>query len=255
MAITLKSADELSLMREAGRHVGEVLQILKDAVRPGVVVADLDAIVREEYAKRGVTPTFLHYKAHPDQPPYPATVCISVNDQIVHGVPGSRALEPRDVVKLDVTAELDGYIADAAITAVIPPVSHVAEKLVQSSQAAFERAFRIAKSGVRVSELGRQVETEVNRWGFAVIHDMCGHGVGRALHEQPSVPNFFSPFTPGILSDGLVIALEPIICESPTAVFEDDDGWTIRTENGCLAAHYEHTIVIHEGRAEILTAA
>ncbi len=101
----------------------------------------------------------------------------------------------------------------------------------------------------------RAVEAEVNRWGHSVIHDMCGHGVGRALHEQPSVPNFFSPFTPGVLSEGLVIALEPIICERPSEVYEDDDGWTIRTANGCLAAHYEHTILITAGRAEILTAA
>jgi methionyl aminopeptidase len=106
-----------------------------------------------------------------------------------------------------------------------------------------------------VSELGRAVESEVERWGHAVIHDMCGHGVGRALHEKPSVPNFYSPFTPGRLEEGLVIALEPIICERPSPVVEDDDGWTIRTANGCLAAHYEHTIVITEHGAEILTAA
>jgi methionyl aminopeptidase len=108
---------------------------------------------------------------------------------------------------------------------------------------------------VRISELGRAVEAEVLRWGHAVIHDMCGHGVGRALHEQPSVPNFFSPFTPGRLQEGLVIALEPIIAESATDVYEDDDGWTLRTMNGCLAAHFEHTIMIREGKVEILTAA
>jgi methionyl aminopeptidase len=138
---------------------------------------------------------------------------------------------------------------------VIPPVTARANNLAQCAQKAFRRAMKIAAADVRVAELGRAVETEVHRWGHAVIPDMCGHGVGRALHETPSVPNFFSPFTPGRLEDGLVIALEPIIAESPTRVVEDADGWTIRTATGCLAAHYEHTIVIRAGSAEVLTAA
>jgi len=247
--MTIESKNDLTAMRAIGKLVAETLREMRASLAPKMTTAQLDEIGAKYLRKHGArSAPQLTYD-------FPGFNCISVNDEVVHGVPNDRPLAPGDVVKIDVTAELDGYFADAAITAVIPPVSRAAEKLVQSSQAAFERAFRVAKSGLRVSELGRQVETEVNRWGFSVIHDMCGHGVGRALHEQPSVPNFFSPFTPGVLSEGLVIALEPIICESPTDVYEDDDGWTIRTGNGCLAAHYEHTIVIHEGRAEILTAA
>jgi methionyl aminopeptidase len=154
-----------------------------------------------------------------------------------------------------VTAELDGYIADSAYTAIIPPRSTAANNLAQCAKAAFKRGFAVAAPGVRIAEVGRAVETEVRRWGHAVIREMCGHGVGRALHEKPSVPNYFSPFTPGTLAEGMVIALEPIIAERPSPVFEGDDGWTIRTATGCLAAHYEHTIVVREGRAEILTAA
>jgi methionyl aminopeptidase len=247
--MTIQSKNDLAAMRAIGKLVAGTLREMRAALAPKMTTAQLDEIGAKYLRRHGArSAPQLTYN-------FPGFNCISVNDEVVHGVPDNRPLVAGDVVKIDVTAELDGYIADAAITAVIPPVSPAAEQLVQSAQAAFERAFRIAKSGVRVAELGRQVETEVARWGFAVIHDMCGHGVGRALHEQPSVPNFFSPFTPGVLTDGLVIALEPIICESATDVYEDDDGWTLRTQNGCLAAHYEHTIVIHEGRAEILTAA
>ena len=247
--MTIESEGDLVAMRAIGRLVAETLREMQASLAPRMTTAQLDEIGANYLRRHGArSAPQLTYD-------FPGFNCISVNDGVVHGVPNDRPLAAGDVVKIDVTAELDGYIADAAVTAVIPPVSPAAEKLVQSARASFERAFRIAKAGVRIAELGRQVEAEVNRWGFTVIHDMCGHGVGRALHEQPSVPNFFSPFTPGVLSEGLVIALEPIICESPTDVYEDDDGWTIRTENGCLAAHYEHTIVIHDGRAEILTAA
>jgi methionyl aminopeptidase len=158
-------------------------------------------------------------------------------------------------VKIDVTAELDGFIADAAITVLIPPITTAAHNLAQCARAAFKRALAVATARTRIAELGRAVETEVEYWGHSVIRDMCGHGVGRALHESPSVPNFYSPSTIGRLERGMVIALEPIIAERPTPVEEGADGWTIRTVTGCLAAHYEHTIVIQEGRAEILTAA
>jgi len=160
-----------------------------------------------------------------------------------------------DVVKIDVTAELDGFIADSAITVIIPPGTPPAQSLKRCAKAAFDRALSVAVPRTRIAELGRAVEAEVERWGHAVVHDMCGHGVGRALHEPPSVPNFFSPFTPGQLEEGLVIALEPIISATPSAVVEDVDGWTLRTATGCLAAHYEHTIVIRGDHAEILTAA
>jgi methionyl aminopeptidase len=247
--VTIESGNDLEAMRAVGKLVARALREMRASLEPGMTTAQLDDVGAKFLRKHGArSAPQLTYD-------FPGFNCISVNDEVVHGVPSDRVLAAGDVVKIDVTAELDGYIADAAITAVIPPVSPEADRLVQTAMAAFERAFRIAKAGVRVSELGRQVETEVNRRGHAVIHDMCGHGVGRALHEKPTVPNFFSPFTPGILSEGLVIALEPIICESPSEVYESDDGWTLCTETGVLAAHYEHTILIHEGRAEILTAA
>lgn len=246
--MTIQSASDLASMRAVGRLVAQAIREMHRVVAPGMTTEQLDA-VGERYLRR-------HGARSAPQLTYdfPGFNCISVNDEIVHGVPGPRVLKAGDVVKIDVTAELDGYIADSAITVIIPPVTTRAHNLAQSAKAAFKRAAKLVAANVRVAELGREVETEVERWGHAVVHEMCGHGVGRALHEPPSVPNFFSPFTPGRLADGMVIALEPIISESKTAVVEDEDGWTMRTANGCLAAHYEHTVLVRGGGVEILTA-
>lgn len=247
--MTIQSKSDLQGMRAVGKLVAEALKTMRAAVRPGMTTEQLDDVGAVYLRARGArSAPQLTYD-------FPGFNCISVNDEVVHGVPGSRVLGPGDLVKIDVTAELDGYIADAAISVVLPPATTLANNLAACARVAFKRAIKTANAGVRIAELGRAVQTEVERWGHTVIRDMGGHGVGRRLHEPPSVPNFFSPFTPGRLEEGLVIALEPIIAERPTAVFEDDDGWTIRTATGCLAAHYEHTIVIRNGRGEILTAA
>jgi methionyl aminopeptidase len=247
--MTIESKSDLASMRAVGKLVAQALREMREAVRPGMTTAQLDDVGGAFLRRRGArSAPQLTYA-------FPGFNCISVNDEVVHGIPGPRVLKPGDVLKIDVTAELDGYIADSAITIVLPPGTPRANNLAQCAKAAFKKALKVAEQGVRIAELGRTVEHEVERWGHSVIHEMCGHGVGRGLHEPPSVPNFFSPFTPGHLKEGLVIALEPIIAESPTRLTEDGDGWTIRTVSGCLAAHYEHTIVIRDGRAEILTAA
>jgi methionyl aminopeptidase len=247
--MTIKSKSDLHGMRSVGRLVALAIREMRSALAPGMTTGQLDDVGAKFLRRHGArSAPQLTYN-------FPGFNCISVNDEIVHGVPGSRVLRGGDVVKIDVTAELDGFIADSAVTVVIPPVSTAANNLAQCARAAFQRAVRVAGAGVPVAELGRTVEKEVERWGHSVIREMCGHGVGRGLHEEPSVPNFYSRLTRDRLEDGLVIALEPIIAQSRTGVVEDDDGWTIRTANGSLAAHYEHTIVISGDRAEILTAA
>jgi methionyl aminopeptidase len=247
--VTIESKSDLAGMRAVGRLVALALQEMKNALRPGMTTAELDDIgagfLRRHGARSAPQLTY----------DFPGFNCISVNDEIVHGVPGPRRITAGDVVKIDVTAELDGLIADSAVTALVPPVSSRARSLVHCARSAFDRALKRAAADLRIAELGRVVENEVHRWGHSVVRDMTGHGVGRALHEEPSVPNFYSPFIPGRLEEGMVIALEPIISERPTGLVEGDDGWTIRTANGCLAAHHEHTIVIRGGRAEVLTIA
>ena len=247
--MTIGSKSDLTGMRAVGKLVGRAIQEMQAAVRPGLTTEQLDdvgaAFLRRHGARSAPQLTY----------DFPGFNCISVNDEVVHGVPGRRVLQPSDVVKIDVTAELDGFIADAAVTVVIPPVTPRAHNLTQCTRSAFKRAIKTAVARTKVAEVGRAVETEVERWGYSVVRDMCGHGVGRALHEQPSVPNFFSPLTPGRLGEGLVIALEPIISATKTRVVEAPDGWTMRTRNGSLAAHHEHTIVIRGGKAEVLTAA
>ena len=247
--MTVQSSSDLAGMRAVGKLVAQALREMRSAAAPGMTTGQLDDVGAAFLRKRGArSAPQLTYD-------FPGFNCISVNDEVVHGIPGPRVLKPNDVLKIDVTAELDGYIADAAITVVLPPGTARARALAQCAEAAFTKAVRVAAARVRIAELGRAVEAEVETWGCSVVRDLSGHGVGRRLHEPPSVPNFFSPLTRGTLEDGLVIALEPIVSESPTEVFEDEDGWTIRTASGCLAAHYEHTIVIREGRAEVLTAA
>lgn len=235
-------------MRAVGRLVALALREMSAAARPGMTTAQLDSVGARFLRRHGArSAPQLTYD-------FPGFNCISVNDEVVHGVPGPRVLQPGDLIKIDVTAELDGYIADAAISVSLPPVSTTAHRLRRCAKSAFECALTVATPGTCIAELGRAVEKEVHKRGHAVIRDMCGHGVGRALHEKPTVPNFFSPFTLGTLDEGLVIALEPIISAASSPIIEDDDGWTIRTTTGCLAAHYEHTILIRDGAPLILTA-
>lgn len=246
--MTIDSVEDLAAMRRVGRLVALAIEEMRSAAQPGMTTEQLDDVGAKFLRRHGArSAPQLTYA-------FPGFNCISVNDEVVHGVPGARVLQPGDVLKIDVTAELDGYIADSAVTVVLPPASTRANNLIECAKAAFKEAFKVAAVDLPISELGRAVETEVKRWKHTVLHDLCGHGVGRALHEQPSVPNFYSEMTPGRLTEGMVIALEPIISESKTGLVECPDGWTIRTRTGCLAAHYEHTIVVHSQGAELLTA-
>jgi methionyl aminopeptidase len=247
--MTISSQVDLTGMTRIGRLVGLALKTMREAVRPGMTTAELDDVGAAFLRSHGaLSAPQLTYG-------FPGFTCISVNEQAIHGIPGSRVLQPRDVVKIDVSAELDGYVADAAITVVIPPVTAEARKLRRCAEVALERALDVARAGTRLSEIGRAVENEVRRRGFSVLRELCGHGLGRKLHEEPSVPNYYSPLTKGTLTKGLVIAVEPIVAAEPARVVDERDGWTVRTHNRVLAAHHEHTIVIMDGAPLVLTAA
>jgi methionyl aminopeptidase len=246
--MSIESRADLAGILAVGRVVGETLRELRLAVRPGVTTSWLDALAANALRRSGARPAPALLIG------FPGSCCVSVNDEAVHGVPGPRLLRPGDLVKLDVTAELQGYVADAAVTVVVPPVAAEAARLANCTRAALARALDGARAGHALSTIGRAVETEVRRRGFHVLSELCGHGTGRAIWEEPSVPNVEVP-GPGVMREGLVLAIEPIVAARPDRVVEAADGWTLRTRGGSLAAHAEHTIVVRRGRPLVVTAA
>jgi methionyl aminopeptidase len=246
--MSIKSEADWRGLRAVGRIVQLTLDALEHHARTGVTTGELDRVASEVFAAHGArsAPRLVYG--------FPGTVLISVNDEVVHGIPGSRRLEAGDVLKLDVTAEKAGYMADAARTMVLEGASEVARQLCGCVRTAFRRALKVARAGNLVSEIGRAIEAEVQRCGFCVIRGLGGHGIGRTIHEAPSVPNYYDPHQRDVLTAGLVLTIEPIIsCGSGEAV-EDRDGWTIRTKDRSLAAHHEHTLVITNQRPVLLTA-
>jgi methionyl aminopeptidase len=247
--MSIHSQADLEGLRRIGRIVAEALRVMQDRLAPGMTTADLDAIGAAVLARHGARPTPQHTYG------FPAACCISVNDEVVHGIPGARVLRAGDVVKLDVTADRDGYVADAARTVVLGPAAADASRLAAAARAAFQRALDFATAGRRIRELGRAVDAEARRHGARVIRELCGHGVGRKIHEPPTVPNYYEPRCLGRFTEGLVVTVEPILCAGSGQAQQPDDGWTVRTSDGSLAAHHEETLVITRGRPLILTAA
>lgn len=247
--MSIGSDDDLRGLRHVGRIVALILAEMRSAAVPGITTGALDAIGGAAMKRLGAR------SAPQATYGFPGFTCISVNDEIVHGVPGSRRLSSGDVVKIDVTAEAGGYVADAARTVIIGQGSPLASRLRQSTIAALGAALKTARAGAPVSVIGRAVERQARADGFAVVRELCGHGVGRAIHEEPEVPNYENRWQRDVLTDGLVIAVEPMLTASPARAVEMADGWTISTSNGALAAHEEHTIVIRHGEPLVLTTA
>ena len=246
--MSIQDEHELKCLRESGRIVRQVLDAMKAEVRPGVTTQYLDEIGARVIAENGArsAPAMVYQ--------FPGANCISLNDEAVHGIPGGRRLTEGDLVKLDVTVEKNGYMADAAITVPVGRVSAQAERLVACAERAFQKAMLVARAGFRVFEIGRIVEREVRKAGFAVIRELGGHGIGRTIHEPPRVPNYPDPQAHQIMKEGLVITVEPIITSGSGQVFTDKDGWTIRTSDGKISAHFEHTLVITAAAPILLTA-
>ncbi len=247
--MSIESAEDLRGLRHVGRIVALVLAEMGAAAAQGITTAALDAIGGAAMKRLGAR------SAPQAAYGFPGFTCISVNDEIVHGVPRSRRLSTGDVLKIDVTAEAGGYVADAARTVIVGRGSALASRLRQSTIAALRAALTAARAGEPVSAIGRAVERQARTDGFAVVRELCGHGVGRSIHEEPEVPNYENRWQRDLLTDGLVIAVEPMLTTSPARAVEMRDGWTIRTSNGALAAHEEHTIVIRRGEPLVLTTA
>jgi methionyl aminopeptidase len=247
--VSITTPEELEHLKAVGAVVYHVLDAMKQGVRPGVTTAELDAIgdkvMREEGAQSA--PALVYQ--------FPGSSCISLNDEAVHGIPRERKLEEGDIVKLDVTVEKNGYMADAALTVPVGEISPEKQRLIACAERAFGKAMLVARAGFRVFEIGRAVEREVRREGFSVIRDLGGHGIGRTIHEAPRIPNYPDPQASQVLTEGMVITVEPIIAAGTGRAILGDDGWTVRTADHKPSAHYEHTLVITKGAPILLTAA
>lgn len=247
--MSINSTEQLEKLRACGIIVARALRAMAKEVRSGVTTAELSEIGSRVLAAHGAR----------SSPPmvygFPGDVCISVNDEIVHGIPGDRVLEPGDLVKLDLTAEKDGFHTDSAISIQVSPDSPKTRELAHCAEKAFRQALGAAIPGNRTKDIGRAVEREVRRRGFSIIRELGGHGIGRTIHEPPSVPNYADFSAQHKLTEGLVITIEPIIAAGSGEVSLDKDGWTFRTTDGSLSAHYEHTVVITRAQPLLLTAA
>ena len=247
--MSIRNRRDFEKLRAIGRIVRETLDRTAAAVRPGITTGELDRIGARVLADRGAV------SAPPKVYGFPGALCISVNDEAIHGIPGDRAVEAGDLVKLDLVAEKEGYYADAAVTVRVGEASATAVALARCAESAFHMAAREARAGHRVYDIGRAVEQETHRCGFRVLRGLCGHGVGRTIHEEPSIPNYYDPRCRQRLHEGLVITIEPIIAVSSGEGELQADKWTIRTADRSLSAHFEHTVVITKGAPILLTAA
>jgi methionyl aminopeptidase len=247
--VTLTSADtrELAGLKAAGAVVAETIAAMRAAVRPGVSTAELDAVAARTFARHGAR------SAPQVDYDFPGFTCISVNDEAVHGIPGERRLRDGDLVKLDVTVEKDGFYADACRSAVVGDAGDEARELIAAADDALELALTAASAGAPINAIGRAIEAAVTARGFSVCEELTGHGIGRRIHEDPDVPNYYVEELDKPLHEGLVMTIEPIIAAGRGEVVESGDGWTVRTADGSPVAHAEHTIVVQRGRPLILT--
>ena len=249
--VKLKTRDEIEAMRESGRIAAETLRLVGAAVAPGVTTRELDAMAEEYIRSRGAEPAFKGYGD--TRNPFPATLCISVDSEVVHGIPGGRVLKDGELVSLDVGVLKDGWYGDHALTFAVGAVSEEKRRLMDVTKESLKVGIEQAVAGNKVHDISFAVESYVAGHGFSVVRDLCGHGLGRSLHEEPSVPNFGKKGTGMVLKDGMTIAIEPMVNAGTWQVVVLDDGWTVVTKDGRPSAHFEHTVAIVDGKAEILT--
>jgi len=246
--IKIKSAHEISLMREAGQIAAEARAACGSLIAPGITTGELDECARRVIEKAGASPSFLGYGG------YPASICCSVNDEVIHGIPSGRRLKSGDIVKIDVGAFYRGYHGDCAATFPVGEISEEAEELIRVTRQSFYEGIKFARPGQRISDISRAIETYTGQYGFSMVRDYVGHGIGTSMHEAPEVPNFYDESHKGPrLLPGMTIAVEPMTNAGTFAVHLMPDGWTVKTADGRLSAHYENTIAVTDGDPVILT--
>ena len=247
MSIIIKSNQEIAAMRQAGRILATVLEMLKSQVRPGMKTKELDIITTRELERLGAKPSFKGYRG------FPANLCVSVNDEIVHGIPGERVLRQGDIVSLDLGTILMGFQADAAVTVGVGEVNSQAEELMETAGGALEAGIAAAYPGARLGDISAAIQNYAESRGYSVVREYTGHGIGREMHEEPQIPNFGSPGLGPVLKRGMTLALEPMVNAGGCGTRLADDHWTVLTADGSLSAHFEHTILITDAEPEILT--
>ncbi len=247
MSIIIKSEEEVATMRQAGRIVATVLQALKLQVKPGIKTGELDAIAGRELEKLGARSSFKGYRG------FPASLCVSVNDQIVHGIPGNRVLRDGDIVSLDFGAIFMDFQGDAAITVGVGKVSPEAKRLMETTEGALRAGIAAACPEARLGDISAAIQNYAESRGYLVVREYTGHGIGREMHEEPQIPNFGLPGTGPVLKKGMVLALEPMVNIGDWRTRLGDDHWMVLTADGSLSAHFEHTIAITDGEPEVLT--
>jgi methionyl aminopeptidase len=245
--IELKTKAELETMRKAGKIAGTVLHEVGRSIKAGMKTKDLDVLAEKLIRKAGATPTFLGYHG------YKASICVSINEEVVHGIPGERVIKAGDVVSIDIGATLDGFVGDTAYTFLVEPVSSQARKLVERTRESLEAAIAVMKPGNRLGDVGAAVQKLVEADGYGVVREFVGHGIGRQMHEAPAVPNYGAAGSGMRLEPGLVLAIEPMVTAGHFDVKTLSDGWTVVTKDKSLAAHFEHTVAVTENGPLVLT--
>jgi methionyl aminopeptidase len=247
MGIIIKSEEEITIMRQAGRIVGEILKILSEKIRPGMKTKELDKIAEEELARLGAKPSFKGYHG------FPANLCVSINDEIVHGIPGDRVMHDGDIVSLDFGAIYNGFQGDSAMTCTVGEASVEAKKLIEATRDTLQAGIDAARAGATLGDVSAAIQNYAESKGYSVVREYTGHGIGRDMHEDPQIPNFGVPGTGPVLKKGMTLAIEPMLNIGSWRTRKAEDDWTVLTIDGSLSAHFEHTIAINDKKAEVLT--
>ncbi|HVP56931.1 MAG TPA: type I methionyl aminopeptidase [bacterium] len=243
----VKTEEEIELMRRSARVVAETLRLLGSAVKAGITTKELDQLAEDHIRSRGGLPSFKGYRG------FPATICASVNSEVVHGIPGPRRLEDGDIISIDVGVLKEGYHGDGAATFAVGTISEEASRLLETTRQALEAGIAQARAGNRVRDISQAVQGVVEAAGFSVVRDLVGHGIGQQMHEEPQIPNFVSGAQSPMLAKGMTLAIEPMVNAGAYAITVKDDAWTVVTSDGSLSAHFEHTVAVTDDGAETLT--
>ncbi len=247
VGIIIKSPEEIALMRHAGKVVARTLAVLVNSIRPGMKTRELDTIATREILSQGAQPSFKGYRG------FPASICVSMNEEVVHGIPGDRVIREGDIVSLDVGAVVQGFQGDAAVTVGVGKISREAQALIDTTREVLEQGIKAARAGAHLSDISSAVQRAAESQGYSVVREYVGHGIGRNLHEEPSVPNFGPPGRGPILRRGMALAIEPMVNIGIWKTRVTENGWTVVTEDASLSAHFEHTIAITNEGSEVLT--